>query len=78
MFSATFVSTSRATIAFGGEYFLYIYLCQMFRAQTAFITILIDMNTTVKQALITFGLTLLALVAYEKFVGPMIEKKLDA
>jgi hypothetical protein len=50
----------------------------MFRAQTAFITILIDMNTIVKQALITFGLTLLALVAYEKFVGPMIEKKLDA
>ena len=36
------------------------------------------MSTTVKQALITFAITLVALVAYEKLVGPMIEKKLDA
>lgn len=35
------------------------------------------MNTTVKQALITLATVIVALAIYEKFVGPMIETKLD-
>jgi hypothetical protein len=34
------------------------------------------MNTVVKQALITIGCVVIALVVYEKWIGPMIEKKL--
>jgi hypothetical protein len=34
------------------------------------------MSTAVKQALITFAITLAALIVYEKWIGPMIEKKL--
>jgi len=36
------------------------------------------MSATVKQALITLGTVIVALVIYEKWIGPMIEKKLDA
>jgi hypothetical protein len=36
------------------------------------------MSTTVKQALITMGTVIIALVIYEKWIGPMIEKKIDA
>jgi hypothetical protein len=36
------------------------------------------MSTTVKQALITMATVIVALVVYEKWIGPMIEKKLDA
>jgi hypothetical protein len=34
------------------------------------------MSTAVKQALITVGCVIVALVVYEKWIGPMIEKKL--
>jgi len=33
------------------------------------------MSTTVKQALVTFGIVLVALIVYERWIGPAVAKK---